>query len=251
MQPQATDYSVYELSAAEWIKYGIIGILLAGVAAYIFYRSAIIFIILAVPAAVLYPIYKRQELFDARKRKLSAEFREGITVLASALSAGYSLENAMTESTEELTVLYGENSLIVKEFEYIDHRVSMNIPIELAWQEFADRSGIDDIRNFAQVLKVAKRSGGELNTIIMRTADTIGDKIQIKEEILTQTSAKVFEQKVMSVIPVVIVIYIEITSPGFFDVMYDGIVGRIVMTGCLITYIAAIWLGNKILEIEI
>ena len=246
-----TDYTVYKLSTGEYIKYGLIGIALAGVAAYIFYRSAVVFVILAIPAAIFYPMYKKKDLYAERKRKLSSEFREGITVLASALSAGYSLENAMGESTDELKILYGDNALIVKEFEYIEHRVSMNIPIELAWQEFADRSGTDDIRNFVQVLKVAKRSGGELNTIIMRTADTIGDKIQIKEEILTQTSAKRFEQKIMSIIPVVIVIYIEITSPGFFDVMYEGIMGRIVMTACLAVYIAAIILSHKILEIEI
>lgn len=246
-----TDYAIYKLSSAEWIKYGLTGILAAGVAAYVFYRNLIMFVILAVPAAVLYPLFKKKDLFLNRKRKLASEFREGITVLASALSAGYSMENAMIESEEELKLLFGDGTMIVREFKYINHRVSMNIPIETAWQEFADRSASDDIRNFAQVIRVAKRSGGELNSIIMRTADTIGDKIQIKEEILTQTSAKRLEQKIMSVIPVAIVIYIDVSSPGFFNVMYDGLMGRLIMTVCLAVYIAAIVLGRKILEIEI
>ena len=246
-----TDYTVYELSISEWFRYGAAGILAAGVMAYVFYRSWIVFAVLAVPAAVLYPLYKRKELYSARRRKLSTEFREGITVLASALSAGYSMENAMVESAEELKLLFGNGSMIVHEFEYINHRVGMNIPIEVAWQEFADKSGTDDIRNFAQVIRIAKRSGGELTSIIMRTADTIGDKIQIKEEIMTQTSAKRLEQKIMSVIPVLIVIYIDVTSPGFFNVMYEGLPGRIIMTVCLAVYIAAVIIGRRILEIEI
>ena len=246
-----TDYTEYKLSAAEWIKYGALGILLAGIAAYVFYRNMIIFAVMAVPAAVLFPLYKKKDLFLERRRKLSSEFREGITIMASALSAGYSMENAMLESAEELKLLYGPGAMIVTEFEYINHRVRMNIPIEVAWQEFADRSGIDDIRNFAQVIRVAKRSGGELNSIIMRSADTIGDKIQIKEEILTQTSAKRLEQRIMSIIPVVIVLYIDVTSPGFFNVLYEGPLGRIVMTACLLAYAAAIVIGHKILEIEI
>lgn len=246
-----TDYTVYKLCVSERIKYGALGILLAGIAAYVFYRSMIIFAVMALPAAVLFPIYKKNDLFVARKRKLSSEFREGITVMASALSAGYSMENAMVESAEELRLLFGASAMIVTEFEYINHRVRMNIPIEVAWQEFADRSGIDDIRNFAQVIRVAKRSGGELNSIIMRSADTIGDKIQIKEEILTQTSAKRLEQRIMSIIPAAIVIYIDLTSPGFFNVLYENIAGRIIMTACLAAYVAAIIIGQKILEIEI
>lgn len=246
-----TDYTVYELNAKEWIRYGLTGIALAAVAAYVFYRSIIVFVILAIPAAILYPIYKKKDLFQERKRRLTSEFREGITVLASSLAAGFSMENAMIESADELKLLLGSDSMIVREFNYINHRVSMNIPIETAWQEFADRTGMDDIRNFVQVIKVAKRSGGEINSIIMRTADTIGDKIQIKEEILTQTSAKRFEQKVMSIIPVAIVIYIDTTSPGFFSVMYEGTLGRVVMSLCLAAYIAAIMISNHILDIEV
>ena len=246
-----TDYTVYELNAKEWIRYGLTGIALAGIAAYVFYRNVIVFVVLAIPAAILYPLYKKKDLFLERKRRLSGEFREGITVLASSLAAGYSMENAMQESADELKLLLGADAMIVKEFNYINHRVSMNVPIETAWQEFADRTGIDDIRNFVQVIKVAKRSGGEINAIIMRTADTIGDKIQIKEEIITQTSAKLFEQKVMSVIPAAIVIYIDTTSPGFFSVMYEGLPGRMIMSVCLAAYIAAIMIARHILDIEV
>jgi len=246
-----TDYSVYKLSILEWIKYGALGIVIAGILSYIFYRSWIAFAVLAVPGVILFPIYERRVLLLNRRRRLASEFREGITILSSALFAGYSMENAMIESAAELRMLLGENSLIVPEFDYINHRVSTNIPIETAWQEFADRSSIDDIRNFVQVIKTAKRSGGELNSIIARSADTIGDKIQIKEEIVTMTAAKRFEQKIMDVIPIAIVLYIDLTSPGFFNTLYSGVAGRIIMSICLVVYIAAICLSQKILEIEI
>jgi len=227
------------------------GIAGAGIIAYIFYRSWIAFVILAVPAAILFPQYKRRELLYKRRRRLAVEFREGITVLSSSLAAGYSMENAMAESEGELRLLFGDNSIIVQEFNAINSRINMNIPIEVGWQEFADRSGLDDIRNFVQVIKVAKRSGGELNAIIAHSANTIGDKIQIKEEIITMTAAKSFEQKIMTVIPIAIVLYIDFTSPGFFDWLYSCLAGRAIMTVCLLVYIAAIVLSAKILRIEI
>ena len=92
---------------------------------------------------------------------------------------------------------------------------------------------------------------GEIVSIIAHTADTIGDKIHIEDEIRTMTAAKRFEQKIMNAIPIGIVLYIEFTSPGFFDSMYASIGGRAIMTACMAVYIAAIYLSGKILDIEI
>ena len=79
----------------------------------------------------------------------------------------------------------------------------------------------------------------------------IGDKVQVKEEILTLTASKRFEQNIMNLIPLIIVLYIDRTSPGFFTLMYTTIIGRIVMTGCLLFYLIALKLSWKILNIEV
>ena len=65
------------------------------------------------------------------------------------------------------------------------------------------------------------------------------------------TAAKRFEQSIMNIIPILIVIYIDLTSPGFFDLMYSTIIGRIIMTVCLVAYIVAVLMAKKILKIEI
>ena len=245
-----TDYSVYRLSTAEWIKYGAVGLLLAAIAGYVFYRSIVIGVLL-LPLVILYPLYKKKDCKRERDRKLCSQFREGITVLSSFLTAGYSLENAMREAESELDILYGDDSLMAKEFAYINNRVSTNIPVETAWEEFAQRSNQEDIRNFATVIKVAKKTGGDLTEIITHSADVIGDKIGVEEEIKTMTAGKRFEQKIMNFIPVFIILYVDLTSPGFFDVMYESGMGRIIMTACLAVYVAAVLLSQKILAIEV
>ena len=244
------EYREYHLSFAEWIRYGLTGILFAAVIAYVFYRNWFAFF-LFLPLAVIYPLTRRKPLQKKRVEKLTTEFRESITILSSYLAAGYSLENAMRECEGELRLLYGPKSMMVRELELMNHKVRMNVPAEQAWEEFAERSDVEDIRNFAQVIKVAKRSGGELNSMIARTADTIGDKIRIKEDIKTITSAKRLEQTIMNLVPIFIVIYIDVTSPGFFDPLYTGVVGRVIMTACLFVYLLAIYLSGRILSIEI
>ena len=129
--------------------------------------------------------------------------------------------------------------------------VRMNRPVEQLLMEFGARSGLEDVDHFAQVFAAARRSGGELVGIIHYTAGIIRDKVQVQEEIHTITASKVFEQKIMNSIPFLIVLYIDLTSPGFFRVMYETYMGRVVMTVCLAVYLGALILSKKVLEIEV
>ena len=65
------------------------------------------------------------------------------------------------------------------------------------------------------------------------------------------TAAKQFEQKIMNLIPFFLVLYGDVSSPGFFDMMYQTGAGRGIMTGCLVLYAAAYALAGRILRIEV
>ena len=73
---------------------------------------------------------------------------------------------------------------------------------------------------------------------------------QVKEEIRTMTSSVQFEQKIMNGIPFLMIFYIDMTSPGFFGVMYETVLGRLIMTGCLAVYLLSMVLSRKILDIR-
>ena len=59
------------------------------------------------------------------------------------------------------------------------------------------------------------------------------------------------EQKVMSAIPVLIVFYMEFTSPGFFDILYTTMAGRIIMTACFFIYLGAFLMARTFMEISV
>ena len=52
----------------------------------------------------------------------------------------------------------------------------------------------------------------------------------------------------MSMVPILIVCYLDLTSPGFFDVLYTTIAGRMIMTGCLMVYLGSMYLGKRMME---
>lgn len=172
-------------------------------------------------------------------------------MLSSSLAAGYSMENSFAQAQAQLEEIYGEKGMMSKEFAAMRRQLSMNRTLEELWEDFAKRSGIEEIRSFAQIFKAARRSGGQLGTIISHIAEIIGGKIQVQEEIRLMTAQKQFEQKIMNLLPLFIVLYIDLTSPGFFNAMYQTAVGRMVMTVCMCVYAGAYVLAGRMLDIEI
>lgn len=238
------------MSLKEWgVAFGK-GIGICGLLAFTFYRSMTAFLFL-IPAGFLCPFLEKKRKQERRLQVLAVQFKESMVVLAGALSAGYSVENALIASCGELGLLYGKESLIVREYSYIIQQMRTNRSVERLFQEFADRSGLEDIQSFAEVFVVAKRSGGDLSGIMRHTAEVLRDKMQVKEEIRTMTASRQFEQKIMNLIPFFMVFYVELSSPGFFNQMYQTLMGRVLMSVCLCVYLISYVLSEKILTIEV
>lgn len=171
--------------------------------------------------------------------------------VSTALSAGYSIENAMEEALEELKKSMEPEALIIREFQWIIGGIHMNRTIEELFADLALRSKVEDIESFAQVFAAARRSGGDLIAIIRNTIQSICQKEEIRQEIMVCLAAKRMEQSVMCMMPFFILLYVDMTTPGFLDVLYHNQMGAAVMTGCLAVYIFSWWMGRRIVKIEV
>lgn len=171
--------------------------------------------------------------------------------MASALAAGYSAENSLTEALKELKKVYEPEDYIIRELGFVEVQISMNQNMEELLLDFGRRSGVEDIRSFAEVFMTAKRSGGDLLLIIKNTVSCIRQKQETMQEIETCLSGKIMEQNIMSVIPILILLYVKLTSPDFLDGMYGNIAGVVIMGICLVVYGAAYFWGRSIIRIEV
>lgn len=224
---------------------------IAALVSYVFYRSVIIFLLLLIPALVFALRQKKKELLRKRKEELNLQFREMMHAVIAGLQAGYSIENAFIHAYQDISLLYGRQSMMAKELYHLTVEVRNNRNIEDILSDFAARCRIADIRDFAEVFHIAKRNGGNLVGILKNTADIISDKIEVRREIVTMISAKRLEQGIMNVVPFAIILYIDMSSPGFFDGMYHNLVGIVIMTVLLVVYIAAYLIAQKIIRIDL
>ncbi len=243
-------YDHYQWTLKDWFSFLARFLLKGTVICYLFYDS-VYMCFLFIPFGVLDYRAMKQRRLEEQRQQLILQFRSLMEIIANGLSAGYSLEKAVTEAEGDLRLLYPRDAIILREVKMIRAGFEMNVPVEQLFQAFGNRSDVEDIVNFANVITVAKRSGGNLVHIIQKTVNSISEKLAVEEEISTMIAAKRYEQKIMMLMPYGIILYLRLTNEGFFDVLYHNLFGILLMTLFLAgVYVADLW-AQKIMEIRV
>lgn len=212
-----------------------------------FYRS----VWAALPLSVIGVLYVRlsaQRSMERAREQLTLQFKECILSVAASLKSGYAVENAFLETRPDMEMLYGKRSYIYQELELIRRGLVINITLEEQLTDLAERSGSEEVQQFAAVFSIAKRSGGNLPEIIHDSAELIGRRVDARQEMKTLLSGRRMEQNIMKVMPFGVLSYISFSYPGYFDMLYHNPQGIVIMTLCLVLYLTAYVMGEGILQ---
>ena len=113
-----------------------------------------------------------------------------------------------------------------------------------------ERSGVDDIQSFANVFETAYRKGGNIKDIIKNTQQIIADKMEIESEIETMVAANQMEQKIMMIMPIMIVGMLKMLGEDFAENFVTP-TGLVATTIGVIAFVTAYFVGKKILDIKV
>ncbi len=86
---------------------------------------------------------------------------------------------------------------------------------------------------------------------IYKISDLICQKIEVEKEIKQIISQRKFEGKIITVMPILVLLFLRILSPEYLSIMYTGLPGRIAMTLALMGIYMAYRMIERITDIEI
>ena len=245
-----TDYGTWKWTPAEMLSVIALYLLLDGAISLLFFRSVVAFV-LFLPGILWFFQDRKKERIRHRRGRMREEFLTAMQLVGTALSAGYSAENAFREAGRELAKIYPEGSFIRTEVNTITARLRLNQTLEELLLDLGERSRLEEISSFAEVFSAARRTGGDLISIVSDTVSGMQQRQETRREIDTILAGRKMEQQMMSLIPLLILAYVDITSPGFLQVLYHNLTGILIMSVCLCVYFGAWLWGRRIMNIEV
>jgi tight adherence protein B len=244
------DYDTYIMSKKEKIFYFLIAAIALFALGFVFYHNSIVSLVIC-PLALLYPKIRTKEIIEKRKTMLNLQFKDMLYTLSSSIASGKPMESAFRDIYKDLSLIYpSEDTYIIKELQFIIKRLAINEPVEEILEDFANRSHLEDIQSFVNVLKTCNRKGGNLVEIIRNTSNVINDKIEIKNEIATLLAQKKFEQKVLSIMPIALIVVLSVTQADYIAPVFNTVLGRVIMTIAIVMIAAGYLISKKIMDIK-
>ncbi|MCR5107137.1 MAG: type II secretion system F family protein [Lachnospiraceae bacterium] len=244
------NYEVYKLKGSKIGGYILEYMAVTFIISYLFYDSIYIFLIF-LPGVIPFMAFKRKRLRTERQRDIKREFIDMIMSVSAALSSGFSIENSFRESYRDMVSLHGKDAMISKELEGFFKQLSIGVNLEEILYDYGTRTGVEEIKDFAEIFVMAKRNGGDFIKMIVHTVNILKEKEDTENEIEVLLSGKKMEQRIMSVIPFVILMYLRVSTGGFLDILYHNTRGIFIMSVCLVIYIFAYFMAERITDIKV
>ncbi len=264
---QTLNYTVYHLKTWEKIVYFLIAFSVGAFVGYLFYgnlgkdeygQATIITYVLnimiptivGIIAGKMFLPMREKQIIEKRRKNLRDQFRNMLEGLVTSLGAGNNVPDSFSAVYEDLKIQYESDAYIIKELEIILEGIRHNVPVENIIMDFGERSGIDDIKTFANVFNISYRKGGNIKDVIRNTHSIISEKIEIAEDIETTVTSGKMDQKIMLVMPIALISIIKFMSPEFAANFATpaGIASTTIAIAC---FVGAYFLGKSMLDIKL
>ena len=197
-----------------------IGLATVGYAIACFFAPIVLVDILAAGALGILPYgilsFKRSKRINA----FNAVLAESIDMMARALRAGYSTMGAIEMLADNAQKPANQ------EFGEIFKQQKLGLPLRDALLQLLDRVPSIDLRVLVTAILIQKDTGGNLVEILERTAFVIRERIRIQGEIRVHTAQGRLTGWVLSLLPVVLLLVVNLVNPGYSHILLYEPIGR-------------------------
>jgi tight adherence protein B len=145
---------------------------------------------------------------------------DALDLLTRSLRAGHSTAAAIEIVSEE------SDKAVRSQFREVYKQQNFGMPYREALLQLAQRVPSADLRFVVTAMLVQKETGGNLVEILERTAEVLRDRVRVHGEVRIYTAQGRLTGWILSLLPVVMFILINIVDPGYTKILLEDPLGR-------------------------
>lgn len=218
---------------------------------YLMYRN-ILFTLVVIPLTPRIRGIVTDTLRDRRRARYMDEFRDFLFIVSTSIGAGRSMKDAVAESIPSLESIHGQGSILATELAKAHERMDAGGENDVTvLMDLARASGEEDVYDFVTIYSICKTTGASLITALSRAASVIIDKMTIEREVQELVRRKKSEGMVIFAMPVLVILFLNLSAPDYIAPLYESLAGRLIMTGVIASDIGIYTLIERVVRIEI
>jgi tight adherence protein B len=189
-------------------------------------------------------------LYIRRKSKrFIAAFEEqlpdAVDFLARSLRSGtalsLSMEMVAAETPEPLR----------SQFLLVTRELALGAPLEPTLKKLVGRVPLLELRFFVAAVVLQRETGGNLGEILDKLGIAIRERLQLKAKVKAASSQGRLTARILSLLPVAVMMMIYLLSPAYLRAMTGDPAGRTMLMAAVVAELTAFLIMNKITNIEI
>jgi tight adherence protein B len=180
-----------------------------------------------------------------RQAKFDEQLPSTLQLLAGALQAGHSLQQAVD------TVVHEAGDPIAGEFQRVLTEARLGRPLEEAFEAMAKRTRSVDFEWTVMAIRLQRQVGGNLAEVLSTVSQTIRDRYSLKRQIKALSAEGRLSSIILSVLPILLFMGLLILNPTFLRPLFTTTVGLMMMGGSVVLMIFGVFWLKKITEIKV
>ena len=188
-------------------------------------------------------------LLRSKQRKRLSMFRDqlpdAIDMLVSAMKAGYSFQAAMKFIGEEVRDPLGP------EFSRFYEEQRLGMEVRTALLALQGRIDSLDLKMFVTAVLIQRETGGNLSEVLGNIGTLMRERAALKADIETLTAESKLSARILSLLPVIVFILVNVISRDFMAPMLASQTGIAVLVGAAFSVMLGYWSMMKIADIDI
>ena len=176
---------------------------------------------------------------------LGSQLSDALAVICNALRVGQSFQSAMKNVADEM------EEPISREFMRVYRETQYGMPLETSLARLVSRTKNPDLELMSNAVIIQRQIGGNLAVILQNISDTINQRIRLRGEIHTMTSAGRMSGYIIGGLPVVIILLLMFINPGYIDMFFSTSSGRVMLLVSIVLETIGFVVVNKIVNIKL
>lgn len=222
--------------------------LVAGVASLLFFWGATgefgFGLLCFMVTIVLIPYVTIERRRTKRLQQIDEQLSESLSIMSSGLKSGLNIPQTFILLEDQM------NEPIKEEFAKINQDLRLGENLATALGNFSERIPSQDVELFVSAVLIARRTGGNLSTILDNISGTVRSRVALKREIIAKTAMSRMSSLILSASPGVMFILLYLVNRTYISKLLNNPLGQVILVASAILNVLGAVSVMKLSKVE-